>query len=392
MHVALAVPHLLGGGAERTTVRIARGLLERGHRVDLLVLHDGDAQGYELPEGARLFVLKPERGSWFRNRLLLVRVFGLPAVWRVSGTLLRQSRAFATYLNRENPDCILPSLPKMKVAAFIARHVALKDHAIIPIMHSNLLHRGRNYQYLYSIVFPSSDRVVAVSEGVSGDLIQRLGLPQDLVERIYNPVVGNNLEELVQEDIDHPWLHDGGPPIVLAAGRLARVKDFPTLLRAFAKVADTRPVRLVVLGDGGWRRRLEKLARKLKVADKVWFCGWVTNPFPFMRQASVFVLSSRYEGLGNVLIEALACGCPCISTDCPYGPAEILQNGRFGPLVRVGDAEALAQAIEQLLEAPPDQETLRTRGQAFGVDEAIERYERLIRDVVGERRANMHHG
>lgn len=390
MHVTLAIPHLGGGGAEGSTARIARGLVERGHRVDVVVFGSRVEERNELPKKARLFVLKPERTSWFRDHLLVVRAFGIRAACCVSSTLIWQSRGFATYLNQENPDCVLPSLPKMKVAAFLAAHIASKDHAIVPVVRNSLLRRSRKYRFLYSIMFPKSKKVVAVSDGVRGDLVQKLGLTKGQVETIYNPVVSDEVEALANKEEVHPWLHDGGPPIVLAAGRLTRIKDFPTLLRAFAKVASTRPVRLIVLGDGGWRRRLERHARKLEIKDRVWFGGWTNNPFPFMRRAAVFVLSSRYEGLGNVLIEALACGCPCVSTDCPHGPAEILDNGRIGPLVRVGDVEGLAKAIEQTLDSPPASEVLRTRGQEFGVDRAIERYERLILDSVAERRAGTH--
>lgn len=387
VHVALAIPHLWGGGAERTTLRIARGLLERGHRVDVVVFRDGPVGGIELPEGARYFALKPERRGWLQDRRLIVRAFGLRAAFCISGTLVGQSRGFAKYLDRENPDCVIPSLPKMKVAAFIAGYISSRDQSIVPIVHSNLSNRPRKYLYLYSIMFPSSEKIIAVSDGVSGDLISRLGLKKGLVERIYNPVVSNCIDALADNEAGHPWLHDGGPPIVLAAGRLSRVKDFPTLLNAFAEAARTRSMRLIVLGDGRWRRRLEKRARKLGVADRVCFNGWVDNPFPFMRRASVFVLSSRYEGFGNVLVEALACGCPCISTDCPHGPAEILENGRIGPLVRVGDATALAREICHALDSPPDKASLRNRSRMFGVDDAIERYERLILGVVRERQA-----
>ena len=388
MHVALAVPNLHGGGAERTTARIARGLLERGHKVDLVIFSVGTGAENKLPEGARLFSLESKRRGRLRDHLLVARAFGFRAACSVSSTLVEQSRNFAKYLDQENPDCILPSLPKMKVATFIASHITPRKQLIVPIVHSSLSRRGKKYKYLYSTMFPAAERVIAVSDGVSDELVRELGLAPRLVQRIYNPAVDRQMETLAGVETDHPWLYDDGQPIVLAAGRLARVKDFPTLLHAFALVVRNRPARLILLGDGRWRRRLEKLARNLGVADRVWFGGWVNNPYPFMQKASVFVLSSRYEGLGNVLIEALACGCPCVSTDCPYGPAEILENGLFGPLVRVGHAEDLARAIEHVLDSPPKKEDLRARGQQFGFGQAIAHYERLLLDVVGKRRVD----
>lgn len=387
MHVALAIPNLCGGGAERTIARLARGLLERGHKVDLVIFSIGTGAANKLPKGARLILLESEHEGWLQDRLLVARAFGLRAACSVSSTLIGQSRRFAKYLDQENPDCILPSLPKMKVATFLASRIASRNQLIVPIVHSSLSRRGRKYKYLYSIMFPTAERVISVSDGISGELVRELGLAPRLVQRIYNPVVNCQMETLAGVWTDHPWLRDDGQPIVLAAGRLARVKDFPTLLHAFALVVRNRPARLILLGDGRWRSRLEKLARNLGVADSVWFGGWVDNPYPFMQKASVFVLSSRYEGLGNVLIEALAVGCPCVSTNCPYGPAEILENGRFGPLVRVGHAKGLARAIEQVLDSPPKKEDLRARAQQFGFGKAIAHYERMLLDVVGKRQA-----
>ena len=211
MHVALAIPHLRGGGAERTVARIARGLMERGHAVDVVVFRGETAVGNELPKQVRLIVLKPEPEGWFRNRRLIMRAFGVRAACLVSGTLVGQSRGFARYLDRERPDCVLPSLPKMKVAAFVAAQLAAEDPAIIPIVHSSLSRRGRKYLYLYSIMFPDAEKVVAVSEGVAADLNRKLELAPGLIERIYNPVVDNEMEALAEEEVDHPWLHDEGP-------------------------------------------------------------------------------------------------------------------------------------------------------------------------------------
>ena len=164
------------------------------------------------------------------------------------------------------------------------------------------------------------------------------------------------------------------------------MKDYPTLFRAFRQVSRNSDVRLVILGEGSWRRRLEKLTRKLGLQEKVSLPGWVTNPYSFMRRASLFVLSSKLEGLGNVLIEAMACGCPCVSTNCPSGPSEILDDGRFGPLVPVGDDSALAAAMERVLNSPPDKNALLARAQEFSLDASVDQYERLILDLVRERR------
>ena len=166
----------------------------------------------------------------------------------------------------------------------------------------------------------------------------------------------------------------GAPPLLLAAGRLAPAKDFATLLRAFARVRARRPVHLVILGEGGLRHTLEKQLRELGIEADVELHGFVDNPFAWMSRASLFVLSSAWEGSPGVLVEAMACGCPVVSTDCPSGPDEILDGGRYGRLVPVGDAAALTEAIATTLDATIDREALRARAREFDVDRAIERY------------------
>ena len=194
---------------------------------------------------------------------------------------------------------------------------------------------------------------------------------------IYNPVVTAELVSQSRAPLDHPWLQLGAPPVILGVGRLHEQKDFPTLLRAFARVRAKREARLIILGEAKhaeYRTELTTLAAQLGIANDVMFPGFVDNPFAYMAHAAVFVLSSAWEGLPTVLIEALACGCPVVSTDCPSGPAEILENGKYGPLVPVGDDVALADAICSVLNTPPNRDWLRARGALFGVDHVADRY------------------
>jgi glycosyltransferase involved in cell wall biosynthesis len=174
--------------------------------------------------------------------------------------------------------------------------------------------------------------------------------------------------------IDHPWFATGDPPVVLAAGRFAPAKDFETLVRAFAKVASDRPVRLVLLGEGKQRARIENLIRELGLGGITLLPGFVDNPFAWMSPAAVFVLSSAWEGSPGVLIEAMARGCPVVSTDCLSGPAEILEFGAYGRLVAVGDINALAQAIAETLDAPRNPDRLRARAAEFDVETAVDGY------------------
>jgi glycosyltransferase involved in cell wall biosynthesis len=184
---------------------------------------------------------------------------------------------------------------------------------------------------------------------VAGSLLQLSPIPIQKVRVIYNPVVSPELYEKADAPVEHPWFQPHQPPVVLAAGRLVALKGYDTLLRAFARVRQETPARLVILGEGPERPNLERLAAELGVAADVDMPGFDPNPFRYMKRAGVFVLSSRYEGLPNVLIQALACGCPVVSTDCPSGPSEILDGGRYGALVPVDDVEAMAGAIVRAL-------------------------------------------
>ncbi|MGE0681501.1 MAG: glycosyltransferase [Candidatus Binatia bacterium] len=176
----------------------------------------------------------------------------------------------------------------------------------------------------------------------------------------------------------HPWFTPSSPPVILSVGRLAKQKDFPTLLRAFARVRATRRARLMILGEGRKRKHLECLIKTLGIADDVALPGFVLNPFPYMARAAVFVLSSAWEGLPGALVEAMACGCPVVSTNCPSGPAEILDEGTYGPLVPVGDETALARAILTVLGSSITTEKLRARAFQFSIDRVADRYLEIL--------------
>ena len=198
-------------------------------------------------------------------------------------------------------------------------------------------------------LYPRADAVVAVSKGVAQDLLNLMPQLKPKLTVIYNPVIDAAFHAKADAPVEHPWFQPNQPPVILGVGRHHFQKGFDTLLRAFARVRQQMPARLVILGEGPERPNLERLAAELGVAADVDLPGFDPNPFRYMRRAGVFVLSSRYEGLPNVLIQALACGCPVVSTDCPSGPWEILDGGRYGALVPVDDVEAMAQAIVRAL-------------------------------------------
>jgi glycosyltransferase involved in cell wall biosynthesis len=204
---------------------------------------------------------------------------------------------------------------------------------------------------LLSAVYPWADDIVAISDSVAKDIIEYAGLAPGKVHVLYNPVVTPDLLNKAKEDAGHAWLKSGQPPVILGAGRLTDQKDFETLIKAFAILRKKKESRLIILGEGEQRSELETTARRLGVEKDVDLHGYMENPYSFMRQSSVFVLSSKWEGSPSVLIGAMACGCPVVSTDCPGAVREILADGAYGDLVPVGDAPAMAEAMGKVLES-----------------------------------------
>jgi glycosyltransferase involved in cell wall biosynthesis len=203
-------------------------------------------------------------------------------------------------------------------------------------------------------------------------------LPSNKIKAIYNPIVTPELSKKLQEGVAHPWFSPGQPPVILGVGRLEKQKDFPTLIHAFAKVRQQHPARLMILGEGSEHSHLDSLVQELGLVEDVVFGGFVANPYAYMAQAAVLVLSSAWEGFGNVLVEAMAAGTPVVSTDCESGPAEILANGQYGKLVAVGDIEGMAKAIAQTLDKAPDSKLLQERADEFSLEKALTQYQQLL--------------
>lgn len=224
-----------------------------------------------------------------------------------------------------------------------------------------------------------SDVVLAVSEGVADDLAQVSGLSRDAIQVVFNPVITSEILSKAKEPIDHPWFEPGNLPVVLGAGRLVEQKDFKTLIRAFEQVSRQHPARLVILGEGEERSRLMEIVRERGLEEVVDLPGFVDNPYAYMARSSVFVLSSAWEGLPNTLIQALAVGTPVVSTDCESGPREILQGGRFGSLVPVGDEKALASAVLDTLQKKITTGMGTETWEEFSADKVTETYLSILR-------------
>ena len=396
--LAVFVPSLSGGGVAHMMTRLAAGLAERGHPVDLVVARADASYLDRVPPSVNIVTLEASP-SW-RGRLAVLkgdpRGFGdmlRPVLLPRKGAWeLRYLPDLIAYLKRARPTALISGKIYPNLVAIWAKHLASVDTRIIvservdtrqagpgPKAH---MWRQRFREPLVRRYYPWADSIVGVSDGVSDDMVRRLGIPRERITTIYNPVMSRSLLDNARQPADHPWYAPGEPPVVISAGRMHVQKDFPTLLRAFARLRAERPARLIILGDGELRAELAALAETLGIGKDFEMPGWASNPLAHMARAQLFVLSSAWEGFGNVVVEALACGCPVVSTDCPSGPAEILDGGRHGRLVPVGDDQALAVAMAATLDTPPDPNQLRERAGVFSVDAAVEKYRDLIERVA----------
>ena len=390
-HLAVFVPDLQAGGVARFAVTLTAGLADRGHRVDLVVCGATGPFLEQVPDSVNLVEL---RRSWlFPAGVVAAAPMSLPALGlhclRSGRPLPNLSRlpALARYLRRERPHALLSAKTYANLVAVWAARLAGAPTRIVISEHSHLSsvaeHKDRRFLApLVRRTYPRADVKVGVSDGVAADLSRFAGMPRHEIVTAHISWATPGCRNGAKAPLAHAWFQPDAPPVILGAGRLVRQKDFATLLRAFARVRARRRARLVVLGEGPLRSDLEASARALGIAADLDMPGFVSNPWAWMAGAAVFALSSAWEGLPTVLIESLAVGCPVVSTDCPSGPAEILDGGAYGRLVPVGGDEALAEAIVATLDEPPPRDLLRLRARHFSTDRMIGRYLDIL---LGER-------
>jgi len=365
--LSLFVPTLDGGGAERVMVNLAGSFAEKDLRVDLVLVRAEGPYLSEVSEGVRVVDL------------------------RASRTMLALA-PLVRYLRREKPVALLSTLNDANIIALCCRRLAGVRTRLV-VRQANMVSiaalnartvRERVMPHLMNRCYRWADAVIAVSKGVAEDLVATLGLPVEKIRVIYNPAVATVMSAKAEQSLEKHWYSPGQPPVVLGVGRLVQQKDFCTLIRAFARVRKERRARLMILGEGQERPRLEALVRELGLEEDVALPGFVENPHQHMMRAGVFVLSSRWEGFGNVLLEAMAMGTSVVSTNCPSGPAEILEDGKWGKLVPVGSSESLAAAICSTLDDPPDPEGLLRRTMDFSLERIVDRY---LEVLLGEDRS-----
>ena len=336
--IAFYMYELHGGGAERIIVNLMQNFVQRGLKVDLVLSRAVGPYLPQVPSEVRLIELSAQLP--FRD--------AVPKL--------------ARYLRKERPTVMLATVHLNTEVALLAKALAFNStrvfvreashlslEARMPIDFTGSSQKIRWAPLLAKLLYPWADGIIAISKGVAEDLVQITGLPERRIQVIYNPAVNPDLQEKAQEPLDHPWFKAGESPVILGVGRLELQKDFSTLIRAFAQVRQAYSCRLVILGQGSEQQKLNNLVAELGIENDVAMLGFVENPYSYMAKATVFALSSVWEGFGNVIVEAMALGTPVVSTNCQSGPAEILDNGKYGWLVPVGDSKAMAEAILSVL-------------------------------------------
>ncbi len=365
MRIAIFLPGLYGGGAERVMLNLASGLTQKGVAIDLLLAEEVGPYLSEVPKGVTLVPLKKKRLKFFRT------ISALPALVR--------------YLKKIRPDALVSAL-HANIVALCAGLILGKRQKVIISEHSTFSHQTSQYpripkwlvRKMTHWLYPTADDIIAVSNGVADDLADKARIDRASISVIYNPVVTPELNDKMRETVNHPWFQNANPPVIMSIGRLSAEKDFGTLIRAFAKVRKQIHVRLMILGEGEDRPQLEKLVKQFNLEEDISLPGFVSNPYPFLAGASAFVLSSKWEGLPSVLIEALYCGVPIVATDCQSGPHEILKGGLYGRLVPVGDVETMAQAMYETLDRLKKEERLDESWRPYEFEVVITQYMRLI--------------
>ncbi|MBC2732961.1 MAG: glycosyltransferase [Desulfobacteraceae bacterium] len=349
MKTALFIPTMDGGGAERVMMLLAKEFSYRGHEVDLIVARAVGPYLKQMPPNVRLVDLKSTKP-----------LTAIPALIR--------------YLRKERPSSVLSSLFNANIALLIAKKISgIPVRCVVreanTISYDLRVSRSISAPITAGVIrrcYAWADVVVSLSYGAADDLTATTRFPRNKIKVIYNPIDIKMIHKKANEESTHPWLIDRDIPTILGIGRFCEQKDFSTLIRAFSIVVKYKNAKLIILGDGELRSQLEALVHALNLSDKVELPGFIDNPYQYLSRSSVFVLSSRWEGLGNVLIEALACDVPIIATNCPCGPGEVLQNGKYGRLVPVGDTQALSSEILRVI----DDDILR-----FNKTEALSRFD-----------------
>lgn len=371
--VAIYLDTLQGYGADRVLVKIANGLANRGIQVDFVLARKSNKADQDLHPAIQMFGLQSSRVNVAKN------VFGL-----------------TRYLRIHQPDVLFSSIHFNNVTATTALMLSGVKSKLVVRQANTLRYQLKSYRFPIGsallfctrMAYKRADLIVSQSKGMSRDIKSFMKADAKKVHLIYNPTVTPSIFEQAQQPTNHAWFDQRSAPVILAGGRLKSQKDFTTLIQAFAKVKQhVLDARLVILGEGPQRQELEDLVVQLNIADSVDLAGFQKNPYAFIAMTDVFVLSSQYEGLPNILIEALALGKKIVATDCESGPAEILKYGKYGKLVPTGDPDQLADAIMDSLEEPLACFRKPQAIEDFNQDSQVEKYIEVFSHLLEQQEA-----
>jgi glycosyltransferase involved in cell wall biosynthesis len=360
-HIAIFISFSGQGGVEHMVSNLARGFLEQGFHVDIVLVKARGDHLASIPKAVNIVSLGAKHTY--------------TSLFKLSG-----------YLKQSRPDAVLAAKDRAIKVAVLARIISRTRFKLAgrlgTTVSAALKGRGWFKKFLWyssmRLFYRGVDRIIAVSQGVADDVSGITHLPPDRITVIRNPVWRPELAERAARPAEHPWFGDPHIPVILGAGRLTRQKDFPTLIRAFAQLRKQIPCKLIIMGEGNLRTELEALASELGIVEDFALPGFITNPYSFLSRSKLFVLSSAWEGSPNVLTEALALGIPVVSTNCPSGPVEILEGGRYGKLVTIGDVAAMAEAMKETLNNPLDPALLKQAVNEYTLEKSVASYLKVL--------------
>jgi glycosyltransferase involved in cell wall biosynthesis len=359
MNILLFIYSYRGGGAEKMMVTIGNELHRRGHEVkQVAVSTDG-----------------PHRS----------KVDSSIQVIEIGGTNLFeiQCKMWMLIQNSES-DVLLSTMEIPNIVSIIASRFPTSIPTILRIasIYSSRERKGK-YRFipaLKRLVYPRAEQIISISDAVGRDISEQTGVSRERVDTIYNPAYKDEIPVMMTEPVSHEWVKK--KRVVIAVGNFKPAKDYPTLIRAINHLQQWKETHLIILGNGDRRKEMITLAEELGIRKRVSFPGFVDNPYAYIAKSDVFVLSSAWEGFGNVVVEAMGCGTPVVCTDCPGGPSEILDDGTYGPLVPVGDSQALADAIQRMFINPTCADKLKSRAEDFSIESVVDKYETVMGELV----------
>lgn len=374
LSVAFFLPSLAGGGAERNIVNLLKNINKKDYLVSLVLAEKEGDFLEKIPEKIEIVCLKTKRKAYFKIFLRLI-----------------------DYFKKENPDIIISAFPHFNIICLLAKKISKAKTKIIITEHVGLLSLPKiSSSFFHGIVskfllpifvkifYPKADAIICVSKGVADDLHKIIKKDMNFVI-IYNPIDIKEIEKLSKEKIQHKWFLDKKISSIVMAGRLIAQKDYATAFLSLAIVNKKRDARMVILGRGAEEKKLKNISEKLGLSEKIAFMGFQKNPYKYISKSSIFVLSSIIEGFGNVIVESMACGVPVVSTNCPFGPDEIIENNKSGILVPVKNPELLADAILRVLGNPSLKKSFikegKSRAEDFSAETIIKQYEKVINEL-----------